>query len=88
MNNSVLKKAFIESQLDFPTNGTHEFSREFDMRMERLIRMQSGICRLINTAGKRAACIALAGSAVAHCCGMRHQGGKRAAYKRNKADVC
>ena len=51
MNNSVLKKAFIESQLDFPANGTHEFSREFDMRMERLIRMQSGVCRLINTAG-------------------------------------
>lgn len=39
MNNSVLKKAFIESQLDFPANGTHEFSHEFDMQMERLIRM-------------------------------------------------
>ena len=47
MNNSVLKKAFIESQLDFPANGTHEFSHEFDMQMERLIRMQSGVCRLI-----------------------------------------
>ena len=55
MNNSVLKKAFIEAQLDIPANGAHEFSREFDMRMERLIRMQSGVYRLINTAGKRAA---------------------------------
>lgn len=73
MNNSVLKKAFIESQLDFPANGTHEFSREFDMRMERLIRMQSGVCRLINTAGKRAACIALAAvlSLTAAACGIR-----------------
>ena len=88
MNNSVLKKAFIESQLDFPANGTHEFSREFDMQMERLIRMQSGVCRLINTAGKRAACIALAAVLSLTAGGMRHQGGKRAAYKRNKADVC
>lgn len=88
MNNSVLKKAFIESQLDFPANGTHEFSREFDMRMERLIRMQSGVCRLINTAGQARRLHSACGNAVAHCCGMRHQGGKRAAYKRNKADVC
>ena len=73
MNNSVLKKAFIESQLDIPANGTHEFSCEFDMRMERLIRMQSGVCRLINTAGKRAACIALAAvlSLTAAACGIR-----------------
>ena len=73
MNNSVLKKAFIEAQLDIPANGAHEFSREFDMRMERLIRMQSGVCRLINTAGKRAACIALAAvlSLTAAACGIR-----------------
>ena len=60
MNNSVLKKAFTEAQLGLPASGTHKFSPEFEKRMEKLIRMQNGVYRLINTAGKRAACIVLA----------------------------
>ena len=88
MNNSVLKKAFIESQLDFPANGTHEFSHEFDMQMERLIRNAERGLQAYKHRRQARRLHSACGSAVAHCCGMRHQGGKRAAYKRNKADVC
>ena len=73
MNNSILKKAFIEAQLDFPANGAHRFSPEFEKRMKKLIRMQSGAYRLINSAGRRAACIALAVilSFTAVACGVK-----------------
>ena len=55
MNNSVLEKAFTEAQLGLPASGTHKFSPEFEKRMEKLLRRQNGVYRLINTAGKRAA---------------------------------
>lgn len=73
MSNSVLKRAFTEAQLDFPVNGAHSFSPEFERRMKRLIRMQSGAYRLINSAGRRAACIALAAilSFTAVACGVK-----------------
>ncbi len=73
MNNSVLKKAFTEAQLGLPASGTHKFSHEFEKRMEKLIRMQNGVYRLINTTGKRAACIVLAVilSFTAVACGVK-----------------
>ena len=73
MNNSALKKAFIAAQLDFSVNGTHKFSPEFEKRMKKLMRMQSGAYKLINTAGKRAACIVLAAvfAFTAVACGVK-----------------
>lgn len=58
--NSVLKNAFIDSQLESNDEITHNFSPIFEKEMRKLIKSQKGVLKLINTAAKRAACIALA----------------------------
>lgn len=57
---TVLKNAFIEAQLDNSQVVHHEFSPEFELKMQQLIKSQRGIRKLLNTAAKRVACIALA----------------------------
>lgn len=58
--NTVLKNAFIDSQLESNTESTHNFSPIFEKEMRKLIKSQKGVLKLINTAAKRAACIVLA----------------------------
>lgn len=62
MNNAkaVLKNAFIDSQLIGYSVKSHTFSKAFEAKIERLIKYQKGILKLINTAGRRAACIIFA----------------------------
>lgn len=57
--NSVLKKAFIDSQLDCDTESTHNFSPIFEKEMRKLIKSQKGVLKLINTAGKKVAVVLL-----------------------------
>ncbi len=56
--NSVLKNAFIDAY-SCEAEEKHEPSQAFKDKMERLIRYQRGAYRLINTLGKRVACIFL-----------------------------
>ncbi|MBR2043483.1 MAG: hypothetical protein IJ946_04000 [Clostridia bacterium] len=58
--NNILKNAFIDAQLDSRVIYTYDFSAYFNEKMQRIIKMQKGFGRLINTASKRAACIVLA----------------------------
>lgn len=55
----VLKNAFTDAQLVGCTIKPHNFSKEFELNMRRVIKYQKGVLRLINTAGKRVACIIL-----------------------------
>ena len=59
-NKSLLKDAFVEANCEFFPYLYHNFSPEFEIKMEKLIKSQRGFRRLINTAGKRAAVIVLA----------------------------
>ena len=56
---ATLKRAFIDAQFDAVFVSSHTFSPEFEEQMRRLFKSQKGLMRLINTAGKRAACILL-----------------------------
>ena len=59
-NRDLLKKAFIESQLEGSVNYTHTFSSAFNEKMQRIIKYQKGFRKLINTASKRVAVFFLA----------------------------
>ncbi len=61
MNNTrtILKNAFIESQLIGYNVQTHTFSDKFESEMQNLIRYEKGLLKLINTTGKKVACILL-----------------------------
>lgn len=56
---AVLKNAFIDAQLIGYTIKPHNFSNEFENKMKSVIKYQKGLLRLINTTGKRIACIIL-----------------------------
>lgn len=58
--NDILKNAFIDSQLIGYSVKSYNFSSEFENKMQRLIKSQKGIMRIINTTGKRVACVILA----------------------------
>lgn len=55
----ILKNAFTDAQLVDCTDSSHCFSEEFEFNMHRVIKYQKGVLRLINTAGKRTACVML-----------------------------
>lgn len=55
----ILKNAFTDAQLVDCTEKSHNFSNEFEFSMRRVIKYQSGILSLINTTGKRVACVIL-----------------------------
>lgn len=59
-NRDLLKKAFIDSQLECSVNYTHTFSSAFNEKMQRIIKYQKGFRKLINTASKRVAVFFLA----------------------------
>lgn len=61
MDNSrtILKNAFIDAQLVDYTVKSHTFTVEFETEMQNIIKYQKGILRLINTTGKRIACVIL-----------------------------
>lgn len=56
---AILKNAFIDAQLVDYSIKQHTFSYEFEGKMQHIIKYQKGIFRLINTAGKKIACIVL-----------------------------
>lgn len=56
----ILKNAFTDSQLVGLSIEPHTFSVDFELKMKHLIKYQKGFLRLINTAGKRIACVILA----------------------------
>lgn len=56
---AILKSAFIDAQLVGHIVKKHTFSEEFEAKMQRLIKGQKGFLRLINTTGKKVACILL-----------------------------
>ena len=56
---AILKKAFVDAQLAGYTIAQHDFSNEFEGRMQKLVRQQRGILKLINSTGKKVACILL-----------------------------
>ncbi len=56
---AILKNAFTDAQLVGVNAKQHTFSAEFEAKMQRVIKYQKGILRLINTTGKRVACIIL-----------------------------
>lgn len=56
----ILKRAFIDAQIDRLDCLPHRFSDRFEQKMQRIIRSQKGVLKLVNTVGKRVACIALA----------------------------
>ncbi|MBR7132518.1 MAG: hypothetical protein IKD04_03215 [Clostridia bacterium] len=56
----ILKRAFIDAQIDRLDCPPHRFSAEFEQKMQRLIRSQKGVLKLVNTVYKRVACVALA----------------------------
>ena len=56
---AILKNAFIDAQLVGYTVKQHTFSDEFEGRMKHIIKYQKGLLRLINTTGKRIACVIL-----------------------------
>lgn len=62
MNNAknILKNAFIDSQLVGYSVQSHTFSKEFESSMQNIIKYQKGLLKLINTAGKKVACIIFA----------------------------
>ena len=55
----ILKSAFIDSQLIEYNVQTHTFSEKFESKMQNLIRYQRGFLKLINTTGKKVACVLL-----------------------------
>ncbi len=55
---AILKNAFIDAQFG-DTAKSHIFSAEFERKMQDLIRYQKGLLKLINTTGKKVACILL-----------------------------
>ncbi len=55
----ILKNAFIDAQLNGVTGKSHDFSDEFETAMQNIIKYQKGFLRLVNTAGKRVACVIL-----------------------------
>lgn len=59
-NKTLLKKAFIEANCECYPVIHHNFSADFQSKMEKLIKSQHGLRRLVNTSGKRAAVIILA----------------------------
>ncbi len=60
MNNDViLKRAFIDAFYQESFADNQKFSPIFESQMQRLIQKQKGIYRLVNTVGKRVACIIL-----------------------------
>lgn len=56
---AILKNAFIDAQLVGYTVKQHTFSDEFEISMQHIIKYQKGLLRLINTTGKRIACVIL-----------------------------
>ncbi len=56
---AILKNAFIDAQLVGYTVRQHTFSDEFERKMQNLIRHQKGFLKLVNTTGKKVACILL-----------------------------
>lgn len=57
---AILKNAFIDAQLICTNVIEYSFSDKFKTQMKHIIKYQKGILRLINTTGKRVACIILA----------------------------
>ncbi len=55
----ILKNAFTDAQLVGIITTPHNFSQEFEFNMRRVIKQQKGILKLINTTGKRVACVML-----------------------------
>ena len=55
----ILKNAFIDAQLVDYTVKQHILSAEFETKMQHIIKYQKGVLRLINTTGKRIACVIL-----------------------------
>ncbi len=55
----ILKNAFIDAQLSYIVTNQHTFSEDFEIKMHRIIKYQKGALRLINTTGKKVACIVL-----------------------------
>ena len=58
-NNAILKNAFIDAFYPDAQTEAQEFSTIFENRMQMLIQKQKGIYRLVNTVGKRIACLIL-----------------------------
>lgn len=58
-NNALLKNAFIDAFYPETSAETQKFSPVFENRMKMLIQKQKGIYRLVNTVGKRVACLIL-----------------------------
>ena len=56
---AILKNAFIDAQLKGYSVEQHTFTEEFENKMQNLIRQQKGLLKLINTTGKKVACIIL-----------------------------
>lgn len=73
MNNSLLKKAFTEAQLNSEHTVKHSFSPEFEAKMNSIIRSQSRSYTFINTTAKRVACVILAAliSLFGAACGVK-----------------
>ncbi len=61
MNNArnKLKNAFIDLQLLDYSVSTHSFSKEFEFEMQKIIKYQKGFLKLINTTGRKIACVLL-----------------------------
>lgn len=57
---TILKSAFIDSQIDSIKIASYDFSHEFELKMQQHIKYQKGIRKLLNTTVKRVACIFLA----------------------------
>lgn len=58
--NSIIKKAFIDAECDGLLLAEHKFSVSFEKSMDKLLKYQKGFFKLVNTVGKRAACIIIA----------------------------
>lgn len=56
---ALLKNAFVDAQLVDYTLKQHAFSNEFEIEIQHIVKYQKGMLRLINTRGKKIACILL-----------------------------
>ena len=58
-SNIILKNAFIDAEIENIIPSSHKFSPQFESKMQSVIKYQKGFRKLINTTGKRVACIIL-----------------------------
>jgi len=58
--NSIIKNAFIDAECDGLLFAEHDFSDAFNQKMDKFLRCQKGVFKLVNTVGKRVACIIIA----------------------------